>query len=395
MNYNSVMKKIFRTAACVAAFLSLAPLCACIEQEPAQNNNITNFYAMGTSATLLTPKSQYATEEEYEAFAQQVQDIIYETEQSLSANINTSYIYKFNQSAAGSVTPIDETTYRVLSEAKRVYNLTNGYYNPAVYHSVKLYGFPFTIDTIPESLPSDGSVNALKELASHFNEVELTEDNGIYYVKKPDFTVEVEGQVYSLAIDLGGIGKGWCADKVSALMASCGYDSGVFSFGGSTIAAKSYKYNESGEYTLKIRNPVSVFVDYFCDVKLQNKNLSTSGEYEQEYVIDGELYCHIIDPTTGSPIRTGIASATVIGGSATEDDALTTALCCMGKEKAVEFINAQITDRVVVMVYTGNAEEGYVREVITNAPDKITITDSDFVLANTVENGRIVLKDVA
>jgi thiamine biosynthesis lipoprotein len=81
--------------------------------------------------------------------------------------------------------------------------------------------------------------------------------------------------------------------------------------------------------------------------------ISTSGDYEQYYIIDDVRYCHIIDPTTGKPVQTGIMTATIIGGSAAEDDALTTAIMTMGKDKAIEFINTKLSDRYVAFTYNG------------------------------------------
>ena len=75
-------------------------------------------------------------------------------------------------------------------------------------------------------------------------------------------------------------------------------------------------------------------------------------------------YCHIFDPYTGKPIESGVMSATVIGGSAAENDALTTAIMAMGAEKAVEFINSALTGRQVV--FTVDSGDGY--KFYTNIP---------------------------
>ncbi|MDE7301443.1 MAG: FAD:protein FMN transferase, partial [Clostridia bacterium] len=111
------------------------------------------------------------------------------------------------------------------------------------------------------------------------------------------------------------------------------------------------------------------------------------GYYQAYYEIGGVRYCHIIDPATGSPIRTGAASVTVVGGSAAENDAYTTALSAMGKERAVEFINANLSDRFVIMLFIG--DDG--GKIITNRPQKITVDNPDYVLANTVLDGKIIL----
>jgi thiamine biosynthesis lipoprotein len=114
----------------------------------------------------------------------------------------------------------------------------------------------------------------------------------------------------------------------------------------------------------------------FARVNVKDVNLSTSGDYVQYYEIDGVRYSHIIDPTTGSPIQTGIASVTIVGGDAAEDDALTTALSAMGKDKAMEFINAHLSDRMVIMLYIENG----VGKIITNTPDNLIITNSNYTL---------------
>ena len=112
------------------------------------------------------------------------------------------------------------------------------------------------------------------------------------------------------------------------------------------MAVKSHF--EQGAYNMGFVDPRSPQRDPYFMTKIRNEKLSTSGDNEQRYFIDGVRYCHIIDPTTGKPIRTGIMSATVIGGSAAEDDALTTAIMAMGKERASNFIKEKLTDRKVV-----------------------------------------------
>ncbi len=84
-------------------------------------------------------------------------------------------------------------------------------------------------------------------------------------------------------------------------------------------------------------------------VPLRNEKLSTSGDNEQRYFIDGVRYCHVISPVTGKPVQTGIMSATVMGGGAAEADALTTAIMAMEKEDAISFIAEKLTDKKVVI----------------------------------------------
>ena len=81
---------------------------------------------------------------------------------------------------------------------------------------------------------------------------------------------------------------------------------------------------------------------------IANLSVSTSGDNAQYYMIDGVRYCHVINPKTGKPVQTGVMSATILGGSAAEDDAYTTAIMAMGRDKAAEFVKTKLTDRRVV-----------------------------------------------
>ncbi len=394
------MKKFFRAASAAAALSALVFVCSCSDGE--QTNYVKYLYSMGTTASIVVPQTESAfsscsggEEEKFLSFCDDVYEILNSADNSLSATLVSSCIYEFNNAEAGATVEIDKTAYDVLNKAKEIYELTEGYYNPAVYFSVKAYGFPLTGEKAPQ-LPYEQTVSAFQELASYFEDIKLIPDNsekipenGKYYAVKPSQTVTVDGVEYSLAVDLGGIGKGWCADKVSSLMAQKGYNYGLFNFSFSSMVVKCYAFDADGYYTLEPHDPREA--DSFCSVKVKDCNLSTSSDKLQYYIKDDVRYCHIINPFTGSPIQTGIASVTVIGGSATEDDALTTALSCMGKQKAVEFINEKLTDRTVIMLIFEDGEG----KIITNRPQDITVKNTQYRIANTVEDGRIILNDVA
>ena len=153
-----------------------------------------------------------------------------------------------------------------------------------------------------------------------------------------------------MKLDLGGIGTGYAVDCVDKLFDEYGYKFGYFNFGASSMLVKKHVTN--GNYNISFINPRSITRDTYLTTSICNEKLSTSGDYEQYYILDGTRYCHIIDPDTGKPVQTGIMTVTIIGGqkeyTAAENDALSTALMCMGKDKAIKFIEEQLTDRRVV-----------------------------------------------
>ncbi|MCQ2478960.1 MAG: FAD:protein FMN transferase, partial [Clostridia bacterium] len=110
---------------------------------------------------------------------------------------------------------------------------------------------------------------------------------------------------------------------------------------------------------------------------------------EKYYFVNGTRYSHIIDPKTGSPIQTGVITATIIGGTAADGDAYTTALTCMGLTDAINFINTKLTNCKVVLVY--ETEQGAL-QIISNKPQsEINLLDSRYTFAYTLdEQGNIV-----
>lgn len=229
----------------------------------------------------------------------------------------------------------------------------------------------FSACTGRRDLPSDAAASKYSELASAFEDVSLLHEDGKYFAVKPQKTVEADGQTLSLKIDLGGIGKGWAADKVNLLFDEYGFDCGYFNFGASSTACK--KHYEKGGYEMKLTHPRAAGT--YISMTLFDDVISTSGDYEQYFVQDGVRYCHIMNPFTGKSVQTDVMTATVIGKSAAQNDALTTALIAMGAEKAESFIAEKLSDRRALFT----CAEGGKYKVKTNISEgQYTILSSDF-----------------
>ena len=313
------------------------------------------FYAMATTAQLVVYSDFSTTESEanYSNLSRAVMAKLYAIEKAVSSTVTDSDIYNFNNAAAGAKLEISRIAYEVLTEAKATYEFTDGYYNPALYYNVQAYGFggaqDFEFPKKTSDLPDNAIIAKYTELSTHFGDILLTEEEGKYFVTKPEYTVEVGGETVSMKLDLGGIGKGYAVDCVDALLDEYGFDFGYFSFGTSSMLVKNNLGN--GNFNLGLASPRSNTREPYLSTTIRNEKLSTSGDNENRYFVDGVRYCHIIDPTTGKPVQNGIMSVTVIGGGAAEDDALTTAIMCMGKDRAIQFIEEKLSDRRVIFTY--------------------------------------------
>lgn len=341
------------------------------EQQPLKFDKIY-LGIFGTDAYLCLYLPKDTSEEEVDeankkanALHEEITGLLTSLDSSMNIANENSYISQFNSAEAGSEIEIDYHTYQVLSIAIKMFEETDGYYNPGVYYSVDLYGFgvrsnnearPYDREDPSVELPDNEYVTAFQQLGESFAEVSAYQRDGSYFVSKPEKTVTVEGRTYSLAMDLGGIGKGYAIDLVDGLIDEAGFEYGYFNFGSSSQAINESPSKDSdGMFKLSFQNPRKLLGAGYLTTRTANVAISTSGDYILSYTIDGTRYSHIINPKTGAPIRTGIATATVLDGregvySAAESDARTTALCAMGVEKATEYMN-ELTEKGIKVAF--------------------------------------------
>lgn len=414
MQYNiSMIKKVFTAlAAALAAGLIFTSAVAAApyseentpaegteQTEEAQSSSQVNSYTrtytgiFGTDAYLriylpidISDEELAQATEKASALHEEITGLLSSLDSSMNIANENSYISQFNSAEAGSEIEIDYHTYQVLSIAIRMFEETNGYYNPGVYYSVDLYGFgvrsnnearPYDREDPSVELPDNEYVTAFQQLGESFAEVSTYQRDGKYYVSKPEKTVTVAGHTYSLAMDLGGIGKGYAIDLVDGLIDEAGFEYGYFNFGSSSQAING-SLSEDGKFELQFQHPRALLGVGYLSTRAANVAISTSGDYILSYTIDGTRYSHIINPKTGAPIRTGIATATVLDGrvgvySAAEADARTTALCAMGVEKATEYMN-ELTEQGIMVAFLHENGIGWLT-LYTNMEEDVFVAD--------------------
>jgi thiamine biosynthesis lipoprotein len=140
------------------------------------------------------------------------------------------------------------------------------------------------------------------------------------------------------SIDLGGIGKGFAADKIVELFRGYGISSAFTNFGGNVAAIGSKP--DGSPWHVGIRHPRKE-EGLIGAVLVSDKSVVTSGDYQRYFVDnDGIRYHHILDPATGYPADSGLVSVTVISDSSVTADALSTLLFVAGMEKGIECLES-------------------------------------------------------
>ena len=170
--------------------------------------------------------------------------------------------------------------------------------------------------------------------------------------------VQLDGATVTLldpqaSIDLGGIAKGYIADRLRDYLISEGYDSALINLGGNilTVGAKP----DGSAFRVGIRKPFSESGEQLETVACKDRSVVTSGTYERYFEQDGKRYHHILSPSDGYPVENGLASVTILSPSSTDADALSTACFVLGPEKGLELIES--LDGIEALFVTDELEE--------------------------------------
>jgi thiamine biosynthesis lipoprotein len=131
-----------------------------------------------------------------------------------------------------------------------------------------------------------------------------------------------------MAIDLGGIGKGFALDRAAATLTGLGASRALVNLGGEVMAV-------GRSHTVTVAHPAARLAPV-VELEVGDACVSTSGQSERGFTAGGVRHGHVLDPGTGRPAATA-ASVTVVCRSATRADALATALLVMGRERAADF----------------------------------------------------------
>ncbi len=202
----------------------------------------------------------------------------------------------------------------LIADSQTAYRASDGMFNPADGHLFALWGFQQ--DEPPKGPPpSRAAVAAV--VAEHAGMDDLTLDGDTVTSRNPQ-----------VALDFGGIAKGYAGQAVIAWLRSQGVENAIFNAGGGLQVMGSH-----GErpWRIGIRGPDGSGVLGAVDLGPQEEAMHTSGNYERYREYDGKRYQHIIDPRSGLPAE-HIVSASVIHPDGATADAAATALVIAGPE---------------------------------------------------------------
>ena len=136
-----------------------------------------------------------------------------------------------------------------------------------------------------------------------------------------------------VAIDLGAIAKGYIVDRGVQILRDHGVTQAALNAGGDMFLLGHHR---DRPWHIGIQHPRQT-TEVLTTLRLQDRAVVTSGDYERFFEEAGERYHHLFDPKTGYPAR-NCQSVTVVAASTVLADALATALFVLGVEQGLELI---------------------------------------------------------
>ena len=226
-------------------------------------------------------------------------------ERTLSKTLKESDVYRLNNTEG--FVSVTEDTLKTVERAIYYGDLSGGKFDITIAPVSALWDFKNQV--VPSK---DEIAEALQSVDYHSVEIKNSE-------------ISLNGS----QIDLGGIAKGYIADKAAEYLKEKGVKKALVNFGGNICMI--------GQYNIGIKKPFDDSV--IASIELKDKCAVTSGIYERYIEKDGKIYHHILDPKTGYGVDNELAAVTVIGKKALDCDALSTVCMLLGTEDGLKIIN--------------------------------------------------------
>jgi thiamine biosynthesis lipoprotein len=240
-------------------------------------------------------------------------------ENLISDWIPSSQISKVNQNAGIKPIKVDKEVFDLVSRAIKVSEITSGAFDISYASMDKIWKFDGSMKTMPTE-------EAIKKSVA-----KIGYKNVILDPKEQTIFLKMEG----MKLGLGGIGQGYIADKVKALLQSKGCISGIVNVSGDI---NTWGRQIDGKpWTVAIVNPMNKN-KVFATFSIEDSAVETSGSYEKFVIFNGVRYSHIIDPRTGYPAQ-GVVSVSVFAKQTEIADALATGIFVLGVEVGIDLVN--------------------------------------------------------
>ncbi len=300
-------------------------------------------YAMGTTFELLVFG-------ERESYLQSVTEAVFSEISRLEAQLSfyreSSDLSELNRDAATRHVTVEPRLFHLLERARSLSERTLGAFDPTVAPLMRCWGFVGGSG----SLPDEKVIEAARKCVG-MHHVHLDSSN---------YTVHFDRE--GVQLDLGAIGKGYGVECAVELLHDYEISSALLHGGTSTVYALGAP-PEADAWTVAIQKPFDAGEgNHLTKLKLRDAALSVSAPHGKWFSVNGQRYGHVIDPRTGYPAGRALLAA-LVTASATDSDALSTALLTLGAD-GLSLIGALLPDAYALVATSSDADNGYTLSTI-------------------------------
>ncbi len=240
-----------------------------------------------------------------------------------------SEISGINKNAGKKAAAISDETFEVIEKAIYASKETNGAFDVTIGPEIALWDFHNKVK------PEDKEIIQRLSLVN-YKALTLYKNPPSAYLKKK-----------GMLINLGGVAKGYAADRAVEVMKKTGIKSGLVAIAGD-IKAFGLR-PDSKPWKIGIRNPRAKNKDdeIMATIGLTDMAISTSGDYERYFISEGKRYHHILNPKTGYPADS-CRSVSVIAKEGAVTDPFSTGIFILGAEKGIKLLEEMRIDGIIV-----------------------------------------------
>ena len=291
-------------------------------------------YSFDYFDTVTTIVGYTETKEEFDAISQKALDQLKEYHQLYTIynsykDINNLVTVNRVIDGAHPVVKVDRKIIDMLLYAKEMYTVTGGEMNVmmgsvlSIWHDFRTEGMdePWNAELPP--------MDQLTEAAKHtsIDSLVIDEEASTVWISDP-----------LAKLDVGAVAKGYATEMVARSLEAEGVTGFMLNVGGNvrTIGTKG----NGSPWLVGIENPNKASdTPYLAYLNIAGESVVTSGSYIRYYMVDGEVYHHIIDRETLMPAK-GFLSVSLICPSSAMADCLSTALFCMSYEEGLALVES-------------------------------------------------------
>lgn len=274
------------------------------------------------------------------AAGEEALDEIERLESKLSLYRPDSEIARVNSRAAREPVRVSADLFQLLQHARRLHDETEGACDITVGPLMRAWGFMAEAGHLP-----DPEELAMARSSVGMQLLQLDTEHHCVRFSKP-----------GVMLDLGAVGKGYAIEKAAEILREAGVESALIHGGTSTVCGLGAPPGEDA-WKVAIESPPQKTThasgSVIAIVPLRDNALSVSAVWGKSFLDSNITYGHVIDPRTGKPAQRALLAA-VSTTSATESDALSTALLTLGSggEKLIGSLRSDI--RTLVLQRTEN-----------------------------------------